>query len=357
MCVIAAVAAILAFPGAAPPSEFDGWFGQDESRFSAYCGLYSLHNAILLLGGKTEFSDLLKPQYIGSRQGSSAEELIRAATDHKYFAQPLAHMTCSALLAASRPLILHVRANPGEPQYNHWVLFTGTEGGRATIIDGRKKVLRLKYEDLAAVWDGLGIVVTTDARGEWRIYAALLLDGAFYLGLLAIITLGLLTLRRRIGAVENVKNGWRSFLQSLFEIELMLVAATALLGFAKLLPPAGWFEATRVIQEVENVHRVDLLPVIDSSKSPLEKTLPNCIFIDVRAIPKNDVSGLSVGLVVRAVESNCGADKLDRLVSDISHNQQIVVCCDRLKGCGSAENVCNLLWLAGYREILVLKPK
>jgi hypothetical protein len=355
ICVVSGFAALARPAGTRSQSEAEGWLGEQQDRFAPYCGLYALHNAMLVLGGKVEFSDLLKPQYIGSKQGSSADELIRAAKDHNYFAVPIAHLSCTALAAARAPMILHVRANPGEPEYNHWILFVGSEDGDAKIIDGRKAVMRLKYEELGALWDGLGIVVAASSESEWPVYAALILDGGLYLVVMAIVAIGIQAVYRRLSRSGQRMDDRHRFLGSLLECEFVAAAGIALLAFAKGVPPAGYFGATRVIQRVEDAHRVDLLSVTDSATSLSQQAAANGVIIDVRADRKQPIAGLPAGSDVRPIESNCAAAELDRLLKGLPLEQHLVVCCDRLKGCGSAQNVCDLLWSRGFRRIVIFR--
>lgn len=46
-----------------------------------YCGLYALYTVLRIEGRPVNFRDLLRPEYIGSVDGSSSDELRRAATD------------------------------------------------------------------------------------------------------------------------------------------------------------------------------------------------------------------------------------------------------------------------------------
>lgn len=51
----------------------------DPARRQPYCGLYCLYAAVKLEGKEIRFRDLVKPEYIGSREGSSLQKLRKAA--------------------------------------------------------------------------------------------------------------------------------------------------------------------------------------------------------------------------------------------------------------------------------------
>jgi hypothetical protein len=49
----------------------------NDKELPSYCGVYSLHRAARALGRDIPFRDWLKPEYIGSRKGSSLDDLHR----------------------------------------------------------------------------------------------------------------------------------------------------------------------------------------------------------------------------------------------------------------------------------------
>lgn len=55
--------------------------------YRSYCAVYCLYRIMQFFGTKYSFSELLKTRYIGSRQGSSIEELARAAKEVGLFAE------------------------------------------------------------------------------------------------------------------------------------------------------------------------------------------------------------------------------------------------------------------------------
>ena len=79
--------------------------------------------------------DLVKPEYLGSYQGSSMPDLLRAAHDNGLFAASAARLTPPVLRQSPCPVILHVRGQADSAKYDHYELFLGTEEGKARILN------------------------------------------------------------------------------------------------------------------------------------------------------------------------------------------------------------------------------
>src|SRR5260370_28036335 len=63
----------------------------------SYCGVQSLYRALRALGKEVSFADLVKPEYISSREGSTVADLKKAATDLGGFLEPMSRMTSAML--------------------------------------------------------------------------------------------------------------------------------------------------------------------------------------------------------------------------------------------------------------------
>src|SRR4030042_1962026 len=56
--------------------------------FHPHCGLYCLYAAMKMNGRDINFIDMVKPEYIGSRKGSSIAELIKASEKYGLYFFP-----------------------------------------------------------------------------------------------------------------------------------------------------------------------------------------------------------------------------------------------------------------------------
>lgn len=125
-----------------------------------HCGLYCLYSLLTLSGRETDYHSLVKPEYYGSRQGSSLAELNRAATDRGLHARTAARLSTRALRRCPCPALLHVRPHSEAREYNHYELFLGTENGRAKLFDPPEAPRLVDFEELAARWDGAALLVS-----------------------------------------------------------------------------------------------------------------------------------------------------------------------------------------------------
>lgn len=142
------------------PTGFDG----------PYCGLYSVYAAARLNGMKPRpdgIERLLKPQYIGSRAGASAEELEAAAEAMEMHARTFSGLTRLDLMALSSPAILHVKSHPANLTYDHWLLLVSCGATEAVIIDEAPVPIHQATSLLAGRWDGTAVVVSRDPVSAW----------------------------------------------------------------------------------------------------------------------------------------------------------------------------------------------
>ena len=109
---------------------------------------------------RVRFDDLLKPEYVGTRKGSSIDELTRAAVACGLNCETANGMTCGILRRLQSPTVLHVRGAFESSDYDHWILFMGIEDGKARIYDGSHAAELIDLGDLTARWDGTGLILS-----------------------------------------------------------------------------------------------------------------------------------------------------------------------------------------------------
>ena len=126
----------------------------------AYCGLYCLYATMKMAGKEVEFQELVRPEYLGSRKGSSLIELKRAAEDNGLYAEVLNKLTTPVLAKCPYPVVLHVKSDLQKKGYDHFELFMGTDSGQAKIFDPPEPVRTAPFHELAPRWDGSGLIVS-----------------------------------------------------------------------------------------------------------------------------------------------------------------------------------------------------
>jgi hypothetical protein len=83
---------------------------EKSRRRHPHCGLYCLYTTMKLAGKEIDFRDLVKPEYLGSRKGSSLAELKKAAEDNGLYAESVTRLSSPVLLRSQYPVILHVKS-------------------------------------------------------------------------------------------------------------------------------------------------------------------------------------------------------------------------------------------------------
>ena len=125
---------------------------------SSYCGIYSIYGAASALGKESEFESLVSEKFVSSRQGSSNEDLQKAAKFLDIKLTEYRSLGKESLKSCKDPMILHVASSGQLLVYNHWILFLGTTNGQANILDSRRGVRQISLSDLCARWDGAALV-------------------------------------------------------------------------------------------------------------------------------------------------------------------------------------------------------
>ncbi len=151
----------------------------------SYCGIYCLYTTMKLADKEIDFRKLVKPEYIGSRKGSSLAELKKAAEDNGLYAVPIGKLSRRVLRNCPHNIILHVKSEIGAGRYDHYELFLGTENGKAKLFDPPNPPKLIAFAELAPRWDGNGLIVAAEpidlaaifapARKRFIMYAAIAL--------------------------------------------------------------------------------------------------------------------------------------------------------------------------------------
>ena len=140
-------------------------------RKDVYCGMKCMYTLLRLSGKNIDFRELLKPEYIGSKEGSSLVELFKTAQDFGLNAKIVHNLTSRELRASPYPIILHVKANPKDNRYNHYMLFLRDHGEKAKIFNPPNSPEIMPYYELAPQWDGTGLIVSPEIINLSKVFA------------------------------------------------------------------------------------------------------------------------------------------------------------------------------------------
>jgi rhodanese-related sulfurtransferase len=317
----------------------------------SYCGVQSLYRALRALGKSISFGDLLRPQYITSQQGSTVADLMKAAKDFGVFSEPMDRMTCGTLRQVNCPVILHVKSDLRSNDYNHWILFMGTERGKAKIYDGNLPATELKFDDLSARWDGAGLLVSDSPVDKTGIWLAAFCSFLLYAGLMA-FALGILSLAERHWARTEGKPFWGTVIRGSFgqAAGLLLFALCAAVayrgagnGFTLSSPPA--------IAAIQDSHFGTFLPKVKTEAMAALVETPGVAIVDAR-FPRDFQAGHLKGAISIPVDSS--PESCEKAMAAVPKEYRLVVY-SHSNGCHFGEEVAKVLISIGYRNILLYR--
>jgi len=317
----------------------------------SYCGLQSLYLAMRALDKDIQFRDLLRPQYIGSKQGSSLTELIQAARDHGMNAEAVVRMTCSLLQQADCPVILHVKSHPAATNFDHWVLFMGVEDGRAKIYDGAGPCELVPFADVSAVWDGIGVFVSTEPFNHLWVWLALISDLIVYLGLAAVLATGLISLQDRWRRRPAARASSSTILHSLREAGVLALIVILLIFTFSLLNWGGSLSSPMAVAGIQDAHLGNLLPKVNVHEINRLSHSPTVTIVDARH-QKEYEQGHIDGAICIAIDADIAA--CQKALRGVPYSNRIIIYCQS-SGCPYSEIVAGKLRSVGYKEIALFQ--
>jgi rhodanese-related sulfurtransferase len=326
-------------PPAKPPSK------------QSYCGVQSLYRALRFLGKDLEFADLVKPEYISSKQGSTVTDLQNAARDFGGVAQPMSRMTCAILRQVHTPVILHVKPNLKATEYRHWVLFMGTRGGKAWIYDGDQPGAEMGFDELAARWDGAALLVSDSPMSRAAIWLAALCPFLLYGGLAA-FGIGLIyMLEQRWGGAQRT-NPWPGTLRACIgQAAALLVIILGVAAAYRVTSGQGFLSSRAAIAEIQDSHFENFLPKVKTADMAKLLHTPGVTVVDARQA-KDYRAGHLDGAI--SIPVNSSPRDCQQALADVSTDERIVVY-SHSSGCAYGEKVARKLIDLGYQNISMFK--
>jgi rhodanese-related sulfurtransferase len=327
------------------PSEFTA----KRKSSSRYCGIYCLYTVMKLNDLKTNFRELVKPEYIGSRKGSSLAELKKAAEDYGLYAVPVNKLSSRLLKNCSHLVILHVKAELTSDEYNHYELFLGSEDGKAKLFDPPEPVKLVPYHELTPRWNGNGLIVSikpidlsvflNHTRKRFILYVAITIA--------VILTLHWVKL-----LIPEKTQNTRIRLMSLSITQSTGFAITALLCgmIYHFVNDTGMLANAKATSAIQQAHAGNFIPKVSERK--VHKLLnDDTIFIDAR-FSRDYKAGHIEGAISLPVDAN--DIELQRATSNIAKDARIVTYCQSA-GCKFAEKVAIKLIDDGFSNISIYK--
>lgn len=325
--------------------------GKAKSRYAnKHCGLYCVYALLRVNGKEVDFRDLVKPEYLGAREGSSLAELRQAARDHGLYAEVVGNLTRKDLIESGHSIILHVKASAESKKYDHYKLFLEAEDGKAKILDPPGPTALIPFSELAPLWAGAGLVVSAEpldtaallapARKRFALYIAVAM------GLILLVRWGerrwlrplrIRTRRGRVG-LATVQGG-------------VLATLAALAGFTYHFTwDAGFLSRGGAVASVEQARAETFAPKLDAEDvRALQDS--DAVIVDAR-LARDYETGHMEGAVSVPVDATDA--QRQQAMAGVPHNALIVIYCQSA-GCPYAGKVARKLRGDGYTDISIYR--
>lgn len=314
-----------------------------------HCGLYCLYSVLKMESKELDFRDLVKPEYLGSRKGSSLAELKQAAEDFGMNAAALGQLTSEDLKSIELPIILHVKSSDAQKEYDHFVLFLGDKDSKARIFDPPNPIETVPYYELATRWDGTGLIVSAEpielskillpARKRFALFV-----GVIIAAIVLVKTVGKL-LSRKIKTISRPAMLTFSAAQS---AGLVMVAlwVGVIYHFAH---DEGFLAHAGATEPVVRASFGHFIPKV--SAKDIQNAAGNTIFVDARR--DADYQAGHIDGAINIPTTLCAAGRTAKLANTPKDSRVIIYC--QSAGCPYAEIVATHLKEDGFYNFVIYK--
>jgi rhodanese-related sulfurtransferase len=313
-----------------------------------HCGLYCLYSIMKLEGQPVDFRELVKPEYLGSRKGSSFEELKQASEDFGLNAISISRLIPDDLRTISKPAILHVKSGPDKKDYDHFVLYLGQKNGKARIFDPPAELSLVEFSSLAPKWDGNALVISSGLVTANSMSGSSKKRLFFYIVVIGIIVAAFYSLKRRVPTAKS--------LHLRFGLSIGQSAGFAMCAvFAGLLfhyfYGGGFFANAAAVEGVQKAYAGSFIPKITSDKMQTLVGHSSTVIIDAR-LERDYKSGHIEDAI--SLPINCSDEMYTEMLSSLEKDKKIVLYCQSA-GCQFAEKIALRLKEDGFENLAIFK--
>lgn len=327
---------------ASPPSPD----ADDTNSSGPYCGVWCVNTSMRLAGRNISAESLFKPEYTGSSKGSSIQELCRAGRENGMSVIPLANLTADSLRQSPNPMILHVKGERSEVAYDHFILYMGTENGKAVLFDPPAAPRQVEFRWLAPRWDGQAIAISGQPICGWRYVTTHIVRWGVVIGGLF---LGAIVCRlfRWQGLAIGGKSGYRL---ALIECGLIAMFALTIAFTWGMFADEGFFSQADTLLELDRTMKAQAIPVI-SAADVRERSTPDTVFVDARS--SADFQDGHIGDAINIPVVMTEVERKSEL-RNIDADRPIVVYCQS-NGCPYGETVARRLIFEGFTNVSLFR--
>jgi rhodanese-related sulfurtransferase len=305
------------------------------------CGLNALWAGARTIGivPLVKIEDVIQADFI-SAEGSSSEQLYRAAQRFGCIATPFSGFSLDDLRNLNQPAILHVTSSgPGTP-FRHWSLFLGIDSeGRFIVQDPPYSEIAYSSGELNSNWDGNVLLISNKPTG---IFERVLANGFFVrksfpvlFCCIFIVVLDSL-IRQPIGIGRRL---------------CLIIMCGLLLSFLRNLSDDGFLKKSEFLIAKSAINSIE---PINAPEIAIESFLPNenkYLVFDTRladSYHRGTIPG-AVNVPVTTPQS-----LLLRLTREIPKESPIVLFCQS-KGCHFSDLIARRLAAIGFQNLHIYR--
>jgi len=315
-----------------------------------YCGLRCLYAAMKLKGKELDFTSLLKPEYLGSKDGSTLGELEKAANDNEMYTVALGNLSTRELRSTDQLMILHVKSDDTSEKFDHYALFLGVRDGQAMILDPPNPVASIPFHQLARLWDGLALVVS-DKPIDYKQIIAPAGKAVFALVVIVIVAvIGFRYVRPRIPFFSILLSPEKRAVLSVAQGAGICLLAACVAFIYHFASDEGFLAhqgATSGIVEANKAKFIEKVQASDVRKR-IDK---DALIVDARYerdYQKNHMDG-AVNIAIDSSD-----DERKERLTGVEKDRPIVVYCQSA-GCKYAEIIAGKIISDGFKDVAVYK--
>jgi rhodanese-related sulfurtransferase len=313
-----------------------------------HCGLYCLYSILKLEGQTVDFRDLVKPEYLGSRKGSSFEELKQASEDFGLNAVSISRLIPNDLRAITKPTILHVKSGPDKKDYDHFVLYLGEKNGKARIFDPPAEVSLFEFSSLTPKWDGNGLVISSKPIAVGSISASSKKRLFIYAAYIGVVVAVFYSVKRLVPTAKSSRLRFGLSMGQVVSFAMIAVFVGLLFHY---FYSGGFFCNAAAIEGIQKAYAGSFVPKITPAKMQKIVARKDTVIVDAR-MEQDYKAGHIDGAVSLPV--NCSDEVYARTVSGLTKNKKIILYCQSA-GCQFAEKIALRLKEDGFKNLAIFK--
>jgi rhodanese-related sulfurtransferase len=323
--------------------------GKARTVSHPYCGVYCIYAALKLGGQDLDIDGLLRPEYIGSPQGSTLQELQKAVEEHGFHALAVGKLTSRELRHCPHPVVLHVKLNAASKSYDHYELFLGTRNGKAKLFDPPNSRALVPFHELAPRWDGIGLILSPQPIDLRAIMAPARRRAACYSVITLAAILAVRWVRRSLPGARPGARGKGRVLSVVQGIGLVTIAPVWGIGY-HYIHPEGFLAHAGATRSVQQAHAGHFIPKV-SCRAVRRLLQGDAVFIDAR-VARDFAAGHLDGAINLPVDAN--EVEYGRTTAHIAKDARIILYCQS-SVCRYAERMAIRLTQDNYSKVSIFK--